>query len=97
MQCVEKFEQIYHREPTATAFCPYRICPMGAHSDHQLGKITGLAINRLHTNHHSGNITLIGESGCVASLLSLYRHLDIRLWRSKNSPEVTLLLTPRLL
>ena len=46
MQCVEKFEQIYHREPTATAFCPYRICPMGAHSDHQLGKITGLAINK---------------------------------------------------
>lgn len=28
------------------AFCPYRICPLGAHSDHQLGKITGLAIDR---------------------------------------------------
>ena len=29
-----------------TAFTPYRICPIGAHSDHQLGKITGLAINK---------------------------------------------------
>ena len=28
------------------AFCPYRICPIGAHSDHNLGKITGLAINK---------------------------------------------------
>lgn len=29
-----------------TAFTPYRICPIGAHSDHQLGKITGFAINK---------------------------------------------------
>ena len=28
------------------AFCPYRICPIGAHSDHNLGKITGLAIDK---------------------------------------------------
>ncbi len=28
------------------AFCPYRICPLGAHSDHNLGKITGLAVNQ---------------------------------------------------
>ena len=28
------------------AFCPYRICPIGAHSDHQLGKITGVAIDK---------------------------------------------------
>ena len=39
------FEQTYKREPDGTAFCPYRICPLGAHSDHQLGKITGMAIN----------------------------------------------------
>lgn len=25
---------------------PYRICPLGAHSDHQLGKITGFAIDK---------------------------------------------------
>ena len=46
MRCVERFEQIYHREPQGVSFCPYRICPIGAHSDHQLGKITGLAIDK---------------------------------------------------
>ncbi|MBR5295304.1 MAG: GHMP kinase, partial [Clostridia bacterium] len=33
-------------EPQSTAFTPYRICPIGAHSDHQLGKITGFAIDK---------------------------------------------------
>lgn len=28
------------------SFCPYRICPIGAHSDHQYGKITGFAIDK---------------------------------------------------
>ncbi len=46
MTCVERFEQIYGKAPTHTAFTPYRICPLGAHSDHQLGKITGLAIDK---------------------------------------------------
>ena len=46
MQCEERFEQIYGREPEGIAFCPYRICPIGAHSDHNLGKITGLAIDK---------------------------------------------------
>lgn len=42
----ELFYQTYHKEPMALAFCPYRICPLGAHIDHQYGKITGLAINK---------------------------------------------------
>ena len=46
MNCVEKFEEIYRKSPDAVAFCPYRICPIGAHSDHQHGRITGLAIDR---------------------------------------------------
>ncbi|MGN0571791.1 MAG: GHMP kinase [Candidatus Fimenecus sp.] len=29
-----------------SVYCPYRICPLGAHSDHQYGKITGLAIDK---------------------------------------------------
>ncbi len=45
-RCVEKFRQIYGKDPAGLAFCPYRICPLGAHSDHQLGKITGLAIDK---------------------------------------------------
>lgn len=43
---VEQFEITYKRQPIHTAFTPYRICPLGAHSDHQLGKITGFAINK---------------------------------------------------
>ena len=46
MKCADVFMQNYHRLPDAVAFCPYRICPIGAHSDHQHGKITGLAINQ---------------------------------------------------
>ena len=46
MRCEERFSEIYGRDPEGKAFCPYRICPIGAHSDHNLGKITGLAINK---------------------------------------------------
>ncbi len=41
MTAYEVFEQTYKKPPMAVAFTPYRICPIGAHSDHQLGKITG--------------------------------------------------------
>jgi len=46
LHCQERFFEIYHREAEAVVFCPYRICPIGAHSDHNLGKITGLAIDK---------------------------------------------------
>ena len=46
MKCTERFKEIYKREPEALAFCPYRVCPIGAHSDANLGKITGLAIDK---------------------------------------------------
>ena len=46
MKCIEKFNSIYKKEPVDVAFCPYRICPLGAHVDHQLGRITGLAIDK---------------------------------------------------
>lgn len=40
------FEQKYHKLPEHSTFTPYRVCPIGAHSDHQLGKITGFAIDK---------------------------------------------------
>ena len=40
------FEKIYHKKPQGRTFTPYRICPIGAHSDHQLGKVMGFAINK---------------------------------------------------
>lgn len=46
INAVEIFENIYKKPPQYTAFTPYRVCPIGAHSDHQLGKITGFAINK---------------------------------------------------
>lgn len=46
MNCEEKFFEIYGRVPDGISFSPYRICPIGAHSDHNLGKITGLAIDK---------------------------------------------------
>lgn len=46
MKCVSSFVSHHHGEPTDISFCPYRICPIGAHSDHQHGKITGLAIDK---------------------------------------------------
>ena len=46
MNAVRAFEKIYRRSPQNTAFTPYRICPLGAHSDHNLGKITGFAIDK---------------------------------------------------
>ena len=46
MRCETLFTELYHRDPVETAFCPYRICPIGAHSDHQYGKISGLAIDK---------------------------------------------------
>ena len=44
--CETRFNELYHKDPQGIAFCPYRICPIGAHSDHNLGKITGLAIDK---------------------------------------------------
>lgn len=45
MNCTEKFWEIYHCEPQGYSFCPYRVCPLGAHSDHQAGKVMGFALD----------------------------------------------------
>lgn len=46
MNSTQKFIEVYKKDPEGLAFCPYRICPVGAHSDHNFGKITGLAIDQ---------------------------------------------------
>ena len=40
------FNKLYSKQPESVVFTPYRICPLGAHSDHNLGKITGFAIDK---------------------------------------------------
>ena len=53
LKCVETYEELYHQEPFDVAFCPYRISPLGAHIDHQYGKINGLAIDKgIHMAYH---------------------------------------------
>ncbi len=46
MNCEKVYEQLYHRPPDFTSFCPYRIAPLGAHIDHQHGRVNGLAIDQ---------------------------------------------------
>ena len=46
MKCIELYEKYYNKSPEAISFCPYRISPLGAHIDHQLGVINGLAIDK---------------------------------------------------
>ena len=40
------FEEKYNIKPNYSSFTPYRICPLGAHVDHNLGKVTGFAIDK---------------------------------------------------
>ena len=43
---IVEFSRHYPKQTPETAFCPYRICPIGAHIDHQYGKILGMAIDK---------------------------------------------------
>ena len=53
MKCEEVFSSLYHFPPTGVTFCPYRICPVGAHIDHQLGLVTGMALDHgIHIAYH---------------------------------------------
>ena len=46
MRCEDVYYHTYGKDPEAIAFCPYRISPLGAHIDHQFGKINGFAIDK---------------------------------------------------
>ena len=62
MLCEEKFFEIYGRDAAGFTFSPYRVCPIGAHSDHNLGKITGFAIDKgihiAYSPKHNGVIEM---------------------------------------
>lgn len=62
MRYEEVFYNTYKKEPEGVAFCPYRVCPIGAHSDHNLGKITGFAIDKgihiAYRTKHNGVIEM---------------------------------------
>ncbi|MBQ3795948.1 MAG: GHMP kinase [Butyrivibrio sp.] len=46
MKCEEIYAEYYKKAPEGMAFCPYRVSPLGAHIDHQDGKINGFAIDK---------------------------------------------------
>lgn len=46
MKCEQHYFETYDRAAESVMFCPYRISPLGAHMDHQYGKINGLAIDK---------------------------------------------------
>ena len=79
LECVIKFNQTYHREPDGVSFCPYRICPLGAHIDHQYGKINGLAIN------YGINIAYAAKHNGVVELSSLNFPKRAQFHRRKSS------------
>ena len=63
LNCEKHFEKIYNKKPEGIAFCPYRVCPIGAHSDHNMGKITGMAIDKgiyfAYQPKHNGVIEIV--------------------------------------
>ena len=80
MKCEEKFFEIYQKVPTSVSFCPYRVCPIGAHSDHQYGKITGFAIDKgIH-------IAYAPKQNGVIELSSLQFHKRAQ-WHIQSVPE----------
>ncbi|MBQ6264816.1 MAG: GHMP kinase [Clostridia bacterium] len=46
MSCSDEFEKYFGCEPDGEVFCPYRVCPLGAHTDHNLGLVTGFALDK---------------------------------------------------
>ena len=46
MTCAAAYQEIFHQDPEAVSFCPYRVSPLGAHVDHQGGPVHGFAIDQ---------------------------------------------------
>ena len=74
---------INNKEPLANAsyaFTPYRICPLGAHVDHQKGPITGFAIDKgIHIEYE------ITENGLIE--VSSAQFDGVAVWAVDDVPE----------
>ncbi len=81
MRCEDRFYEIYGKNPEGISFCPYRVCPIGAHSDHQYGKILGLAIDKgIHIAYRPK------KNGVVeVSSLNFEKRAQ---WHIRSTPEV---------
>lgn len=80
MNCFEKFVSIFGKEPEDKVFCPYRVCPLGAHVDHNYGRIAGLAIDKGIT------IAFSPKTNGIIELVSLQFDIPAQ-WHVKNIPD----------
>ena len=60
----EKFLEYYPKvQDVRRSFCPYRVCPLGAHIDHQYGVVSGFAIDKgieiVYTPTENGVVELV--------------------------------------
>ena len=77
---VQSFIEKYGNEPMYIAFTPYRIWPLGAHVDHNLGKITGFAIDKgIHIAYSS-------KSNGIVEIESLQFSKNSQ-WHILNTPS----------
>ena len=44
-ELITKFQEIYQSDDIRAVRSPLRICPIGAHSDHQGGRVTGMPLD----------------------------------------------------
>lgn len=77
---IDEFNKHYPRLTPETAFCPYRICPIGAHCDHQYGKVLGMAIDKgitiAYSPSENGMIELISRNFEKKVEFSISRPID---------------------
>lgn len=81
INAMRKFEETYNKSPDHTAFTPYRICPVGAHSDHNLGKIMGFAIDK------GTHIAYGAKQNGVIEIMSLQFPKRAQ-WHVSSTPDV---------
>ncbi len=81
MKCEQRFFKIYGHERQGVSFCPYRVCPIGAHIDHQKGKVTGFALDKgVHIAFHE-------KKNGVVEITSL--NFDKRAqWHINSTPKI---------
>ena len=77
MNVADLFEQKFGKPAEGISFCPYRVCPLGAHVDHNLGKITGFAIDKgIYVAYSSPNPS--GNRGTI--LVSSVQFDSVQVW-----------------
>lgn len=68
MNMIEQYVKQYGGDETKVEqiFCPYRICPLGAHVDHQYGLVTGFALDKgvemAYTPTEDGRVEIVSKN-----------------------------------